>query len=150
MPVDCRDEPKVVLTEHLSDEAVQWLSEQVHLVRQGHEDAAALRQEIADARGLVVRTYTQVDDALLEAAPHLQVVARAGVGLDNIDLDACRRRKIQVVYTPEANTQAVVEYTLGLILDAIRPRRELADYVTPPTFHRLRREQVGGQLNERV
>jgi len=74
------------------------------------------------ANGLVVRTYTRVDKPLLEGAPELRVVARAGVGLDNIDLDACRERGIAVVHTPDANTSAVVEHVFANMLDAVRPR----------------------------
>jgi D-3-phosphoglycerate dehydrogenase len=111
---------------------------------------AALRRELADAEGLVVRTYTIVNDAMLDAAPKLRVVARAGVGLDNIDLDACRRRNVAVVYTPDANTQAVVEYVWALILDAFRPRVYMDRDVPPAMFHKHREQAVGRQLNEMV
>jgi len=141
---------KVVLTEHLDDDAAEWIAGRVNLVRQSHEDAEALRGELADAEGLIVRTYTQVNGALLDAAPKLKVVGRAGVGLDNIDLDACRSRGVRVVHTPDANTQAVVEYVWGLILDAIRPRADLPGYVAPPIFHEMRKQHVGRQLDEMV
>jgi len=140
--------PKVVLSEHLDDECAEWLARQVTLVRQSHEDAAALRAALADADGLVVRTYTIVNEALLDAAPKLRCVGRAGVGLDNIDLDAYRRRGVRVVYTPDANTQAVVEYVWSLVLDAVRPRVALAEYVPPPRFHEFRSRYVGQQLDE--
>lgn len=143
-----RSLPKVILTEHLDDACADWLAERVDLVRQTFEDAAALRSQLAHAEGLVVRTYTIVDDALLDAAPNLRVVARAGVGLDNIDLVACEKRGVRVVYTPDANTQAVVEYVWTLMLDALRPRKYLDEYCAPPTFHRHRKECVGVQLNE--
>lgn len=142
---------KVVLTEHLDDEPAMWLAERVALVRQSHEDAAGLRRELADAAGLIVRTYTQVDKELLGAAPKLRVVGRAGAGLDNIDLPACRERGIAVVYTPDANTQAVVEYVWALILDAFRPRTYLERYTDPAAFHRHRREFCAPrQLDELV
>jgi len=76
---------------------------------------------LAEAAALVVRTATRVDDAMLAAAPRLRVVGRAGVGVDTIDLEACRRRGIAVVNTPGANTQAVVELVLRVVLEAIRP-----------------------------
>jgi phosphoglycerate dehydrogenase-like enzyme len=103
---------------------------------------------LAQADALLVRTYTQVNDALLDQAPRLKVVGRAGVGLDNIDLEACRKRGIPVVYTPDANTQAVVEYVLGLMLDDLRPRYTICEPVSPAEFHQLRKEQVGRQLDE--
>lgn len=138
---------KVVLTEHLDAEPAAWLGERTHLVRQSHEDADGLRRELADARGLVVRTYTQVDADLLAAAPGLRVVGRAGVGLDNIDLDACRAAGVSVVYTPDANTQAVLEYLWALIADAVRPRCYIDGPIEADEFHRLRQVCVGRQLD---
>jgi len=138
---------KVVLTEHLDEQCADWLARRVKLVRQSHEDPDALRRELADADGLVVRTYTQVDAALLAGAANLKVVARAGVGLDNISLPECSAAGVRVVYTPDANTQAVVEYLWALILDVVRPRAYLDGYVAPPKFHELRRIHVGRQLS---
>lgn len=140
----------VVLTEHLDDAPAAWLAERARLVRQPYEDAAALAQALRDADGLVVRTYTKVDANLLKHAPQLKVVGRAGVGLENIDLGACGKRGVRVVYTPDANTQAVVEYVWALIFDALRPREELVQYVAPPTFHAMRQRNAGPQVNELV
>jgi phosphoglycerate dehydrogenase-like enzyme len=142
--------PKVLLTEHLDDEAADWLARRVDLVRQPHDDVAGLYRELADAAGLVVRTYTQVDGELLDHAPKLRVVGRAGVGLDNIDLDACRGRGVRVVYTPDANTQAVVEYVFALILDAVRPRLYMSEPPTADEFHDYRRQYLGLQLDTRT
>lgn len=82
---------------------------------------------LARAQGLLVRTYTHVNQDLLELAPLLKVVARAGVGLDRIDLAACEARSIPVVYTPDANTQAVAEYVFALLFDALRPRARVME-----------------------
>lgn len=139
--------PTVVITETLSDAAAAWLAERCEVVWAMHDQPDALRPALARADGLVVRTYTQVNDALLDAAPKLRVVGRAGVGLDNIDIPACARRNIQVVSTPDANTQAVVEYILGLMLDDLRPRTNLPDRADAPTFHKLRKTEVGRQLD---
>jgi lactate dehydrogenase-like 2-hydroxyacid dehydrogenase len=62
----------------------------------------------------------QVDDALMEHAPKLRVVGRAGVGVDNIDADAATRRGIVVMNTPGANAVAVAELTIGLMLALAR------------------------------
>jgi D-3-phosphoglycerate dehydrogenase len=75
---------------------------------------------LAEADALVVRSAVQVDDALLEHAPKLRVVGRAGVGVDNIDADAATRRGIVVMNTPGANAVAVAELTLGLMLALAR------------------------------
>ena len=78
--------------------------------------AAALK----DADALVVRSAVQVDDAMMEQAPKLRVVGRAGVGVDNIDADAATRRGIVVMNTPGANAVAVAELTIGLMLALAR------------------------------
>ncbi|MCP3971287.1 MAG: hydroxyacid dehydrogenase [Rhodobacteraceae bacterium] len=67
---------------------------------------------MAGVRALVVRNRTQVTRALLDAAPDLQVVGRLGVGLDNIDLAACKARGVQVVPAVGANTLSVAEYVV--------------------------------------
>jgi D-3-phosphoglycerate dehydrogenase len=75
---------------------------------------------LADADALVVRSAVQVDDALMEKAPKLRVVGRAGVGVDNIDADAATRRGVVVMNTPGANAVAVAELTIGLMLALAR------------------------------
>ena len=139
--------PRVVITETLDDTCARWLGEHAEVVWAKHEDGAALGRALPAAEGLVVRTYTIVDDALLERAPRVKVVGRAGVGLDNVDVAACRRRGVEVVYTPDANTQAVVEYVFGLILDRYRPRTAMPDHCSDATFHQLRKTEVGTQLD---
>lgn len=115
------DRPLVIQTEDLDAEAAGWLSERCTLIRCGTEDPQAT-DLLPTASALVVRTYTTVDDALLDRCPNLKAVGRAGVGLDNVNLDACRSRGVRVLHTPGANTQAVVEYVVALLCDALRPR----------------------------
>ena len=79
-----------------------------------------LKTMLADAQALVVRNRTQVTRELLEAAPKLRVVARAGVGLDNIDLKAADENGIVVVAALGINAVAVAELTLGLAISLAR------------------------------
>jgi D-3-phosphoglycerate dehydrogenase len=79
-----------------------------------------LEAELADADGLVVRSAVQADAKLLEAAPKLRVIGRAGVGVDNIDTDSATHRGIVVMNTPGANAVAVAELTLGLMIAMAR------------------------------
>jgi len=79
-----------------------------------------LAAALADADALVVRSAVQVDDALMEQAPKLRVIGRAGVGVDNIDADAATRRGIVVMNTPGANAVAVAELTIALMLALAR------------------------------
>ena len=85
-----------------------------------------------------MRTYTIVDKPLLDGAPQLRVVGRAGVGLDNIDVGACRDRDVEVVYTPEANTQAVVEYVFCLLGPVLRDPISLTAPVEREVWKQLR------------
>ena len=79
-----------------------------------------LAASLKDADALVVRSAVQVDDKLMEQAPKLRVIGRAGVGVDNIDADAATRRGIVVMNTPGANAVAVAELTIGLMLALAR------------------------------
>jgi len=144
--------PLVVIAEALDPTCANWLAKRADLIWCGKDRGDSdrndrLLESLPQAQGLIVRTYTQVTSELLDKAPNLKVIARAGVGLDNIDLQACQQHRVQVVYTPDANTQAVVEYVLGLILDALRPRYTLDQYIAPDGFHQLRRDHVGIQLD---
>ena len=137
--------PKVVITETLDEQCATWLGERCEVVWHQH-DAPGLADQLANADALVVRTYTEVNDALLDQAPNVKVIGRAGVGLDNFDLPACEKRGVRVVYTPDANTQAVVEYVFGLMLDHYRPRTALAPGTDAKAFHALRKTEVGLEM----
>lgn len=131
--------PLVIQTEHLDVSAAAWLRERCDLVVQPADGSAAWYDALGRAAGLVVRTYTRVDEAMLARAPCLRVVGRAGVGVENIDLEACRARGVEVVNTPDANTGAVVEFVLALALDALRPRVYLGRALAPEEWNHTRR-----------
>lgn len=135
----------IVVSEPLSDRALGVLRGHGN-VRQVTLDR--VHDALADADALVVRTYTQVNESLLERAPRLRVVARAGVALDNIDVPACRARGVQVVHTPAANTLAVVDYTVRMILELNRRFWPLSGPTTPEEFHALRKQAFGRFLAE--
>jgi phosphoglycerate dehydrogenase-like enzyme len=133
--------PLAIVTENLDEAPEAWLSSRCRVER-AETDSPRFGDLAAEAEALVVRTYTRVDSMLLDRLPRLRVVGRAGVGLDNIDLTECRRRGVAVVHTPEANTQAVVEYVTALLCDALRPRLVLPGPVSIDRWHDLRREVV--------
>lgn len=141
------DRPIAIISETLEPVCQDWLAERCD-VRKVAFDAPEFDAGLREAHALVVRTYTQVNRDLLAKTPKLKVVGRAGVGLDNVDLDACRERGIQVVYTPDANTQAVVEYVIGLMLDHFRPRSAMPARCDSQTFHALRKTEIGKQLDQ--
>src|SRR5215475_176981 len=72
------------------------------------------KEHLATADALLVRSAVQVDAALLAKAPKLKVVGRAGVGVDNVDLDAATGAGVLVMNTPGGNAVSVAEHTLGL------------------------------------
>ena len=118
--------PLVVHTETIGNAARAWLEERAEVIAaDAGSDAFAELAPRIDA--LLVRTYTEVDDALLDRLPRLKVVGRAGVGVDNIDVTACRSRGVEVVYAPASSTHAVAEYVVALLCDALRPRVYLQD-----------------------
>ena len=86
----------------------------------GTLDEPALVQCLGDYEGLIVRSATRVTRAALGAAGKLEVVGRAGAGVDTIDVDAATERGIIVMNTPGGNTTAVAEHTLALLLSLAR------------------------------
>jgi D-3-phosphoglycerate dehydrogenase / 2-oxoglutarate reductase len=81
---------------------------------------ADLAAELSDADALLVRSATRVDARLLDAAPHLRIIARAGTGVDNVDVDAASARGILVVNAPGANSISVAEHACALMLALAR------------------------------
>lgn len=128
--------PRVVVAETLHPEPLAWLGKRCKISTDLNDET------LRDAEALIVRTYTRVDAALLERAPCLRVVGRAGVGTDNIDTQACTARGVRVVCTPEANTTAVVEYVLSAIFASVRPLTLSAGGETREKWVRAREDAI--------
>src|SRR5580658_5101956 len=112
---------KIVLAEKVSPETLAVFSSEPGWEVKTHDQLPdGLPVALKDADALVVRSAVQVDDALMEHAPKLRVIGRAGVGVDNIDADAATRRGVVVMNTPGANAVAVAELTIGLMLALAR------------------------------
>ena len=140
--------PVVLVTEGSDTVPLNWMRERAQVIEIGADDPQFAAQ-LARAEGLSVRTYTRVTEAFLAGAPKLRVVGRGGVGLENIDVPACRRRAIEVVYTPDANTLAVGDFVIGYMLQLLRPWGFFRDTAyEPKEFKRIRNSQRGVQLNE--
>jgi (S)-sulfolactate dehydrogenase len=84
------------------------------------DDAAGLAAAVAEADAWIVRNRTQVRGPLLEAARRVRVIGRLGVGLDNIDTEACARRGIEVIPATGANAESVAEYVVTAALVLLR------------------------------
>src|SRR6201993_1346679 len=111
---------KIVVAEKISSSAVELLKEPRWTVITHDQLEGKLNSHLESADALIVRSAVQVNDALLEHAPKLRVIGRAGVGVDNVDLDAATRKGIAVMNTPGANAVAVAELTLGMMLSMAR------------------------------
>jgi phosphoglycerate dehydrogenase-like enzyme len=133
--------PLVIQTEHLDPAAAAWIAQRCELVRCSSDDAG-FHDLLPRADGLLIRTYTNVNGDMLARAPRLRVVARAGVGLDNVDVGACVARGVVVVSTPGANTRAVVELVAAYMLDALRPRVYLASSLDKEAWNRTRKDLI--------
>ena len=94
--------------------------EQFEVVVIGDSTRTEFAGALAVASGLIVRSATKVDVAMLNGAPDLKVIGRAGVGIDNIDLEASSERGIAVMNAPSGNTVSAAELTMALILSAAR------------------------------
>lgn len=112
----------IVISEFMADESVEQLAGAHTVVYDPDlvDDRAGLLGLVADADGLIVRNRTQVDAPLLDVGPRLRVVGRLGVGLDNIDLDACSARSIAVRPAVGANADSVAEYVIAAALALVR------------------------------
>jgi D-3-phosphoglycerate dehydrogenase / 2-oxoglutarate reductase len=111
---------KVLISEQLAPAGVERLKDHVDVDVRPELDQETLRAIIGDYDALVVRSATQVDAALLERADNLKVVGRAGIGLDNVDVDAATRLGILVVNAPQSNVLSAAEHTMALLLAQAR------------------------------
>jgi D-3-phosphoglycerate dehydrogenase len=111
---------KIVLAEKVSPATLAILNAEPGWNCITADKIKSLPEELADADALIVRSAVQADAALLEHAPKLRVIGRAGVGVDNIDTAAATHRGIVVMNTPGANAVAVAELTLGLMISMAR------------------------------
>jgi len=110
--------PLVVISEFMDEPAIDWLRTYHDVTYDPTlvDDPTRLRAACADAAGLIVRNRTQVDTALMDAAPGLKAIGRLGVGLDNIDTDTAKARGIAVHPATGGNVVSVAEYVITAIL----------------------------------
>jgi D-3-phosphoglycerate dehydrogenase / 2-oxoglutarate reductase len=140
-----RDLGRVVIAEPFDERGVAVLvGAGVEVVSCIGSPADTLHEALRDARGLIVRSETRVDGNLLARAPQLEVVARAGVGVDAIDVDAATAAGIVVVNTPGANTIAAAEHTFAMMLATFRHVPQANASVHASQWKR--KEYVGNEL----
>jgi len=111
---------KVVIAEVIAESGIEGLASSYEVVDAVGASRDELLALVVDAAAIIVRSETQVDRELIEAAPDLVVVGRAGIGVDNIDLDAATEAGVLVVNAPNANTISAAEHTMALLLAQAR------------------------------
>jgi len=112
---------KVLVTDPIADAGLDLLREAGHEVETAYDVAGrALLDAVADANALVVRSGTEVTAEVFEAAPDLIIVGRAGIGVDNIDVEAATDHGVIVANAPEGNVRAAAEHTVAMTFAAAR------------------------------
>ena len=112
--------PVVLIAEELSPAAVAQLESDFDVRYTDGADRSALLAALAEADAVIVRSATRIDAEALAHAPRLRVVARAGVGLDNVDVEAATRAGVMVVNAPTSNIVSAAEHAVGLLLAVAR------------------------------
>ncbi|MBS1263781.1 MAG: Glyoxylate reductase [Methanonatronarchaeales archaeon] len=111
---------RIAVTDPIDREGIRALEEEAEAVDATTFDRERLLEEAPGFDAIIVRSGTAVDAEFLEAADRLKVVGRAGVGVDNIDLDAATERGIVVLNSPQSSTISAAEHTVGLMLSLAR------------------------------
>lgn len=119
---------KVHVNDPIHEDGIQLLEDEGFEVTTGHLEPKQLRERLSTCHGVIVRSATKIGRELLLNTEYLKVVGRAGVGVDNIDLDACEDLGIVVANAPTGATQSVAELTIGHVLSLLRqlPRADAA------------------------
>ncbi|PSP66931.1 phosphoglycerate dehydrogenase [Halobacteriales archaeon QS_1_69_70] len=122
---------KVLVTDPISEAGMALLREAGHeVVTEFEAEGDALRSAVADANALVVRSGTEVTREVLEAAEDLVIVGRAGIGVDNIDVDAATDAGVVVANAPEGNVRAAAEHTVAMTFATARSIPQAHDRLT--------------------
>ncbi|KAF2097720.1 phosphoglycerate dehydrogenase [Rhizodiscina lignyota] len=121
VPLDsASNRPKVLIPEKVSPDGLQLLQASLDVHERKGLSPEQLLEIIPEYEALIVRSETKVTAAVLEAAKKLKVVARAGVGVDNVDVAAATKRGIIVVNSPSGNINAAAEHTVALMMAVAR------------------------------
>ena len=138
----------VVVTEYVDPAGLERLSAEATLIYLPDCPSTSLEDVIRDAHGLGVR-LARITPQLMDAAPSLEVIAKHGVGVDNIDIAAATARRIPVVNTPRANSISVAEHILSLML-SLANRICAADADLKTGRFKSREDYVGVELNGKI
>lgn len=141
---------RVLISDPLSEEGIKPLREadDIEIIKETSMSHEELLEAIGSAEALIVRSQTQVTREVIEHAPHLKIIGRAGVGVDNIDLDAATDHGVIVVNAPDGNTISTAEHTMAMLMSLARN--------IPQAYHQLQQQRwerkkfVGVELKDKV
>ncbi|AUX10625.1 D-3-phosphoglycerate dehydrogenase/2-oxoglutarate reductase [Halalkaliarchaeum desulfuricum] len=112
---------KVLVTDPIADAGLERLRDAGHEVETAYDvEGEALLSAVSDANALIVRSGTEVTDEVFEAATELVIVGRAGIGVDNIDIEAATEHGVIVANAPEGNVRAAAEHTVAMAFATVR------------------------------
>jgi len=111
---------RIILTDGLDEVGISILEKEAEVVKRNAISAEDLNNELKDYDAVIIRSRTKMNREMIKAGARLKVIGRAGVGVDNIDLEAAKEKRIVVVNAPSATTESVAELTLGLIFALAR------------------------------
>ncbi len=130
---------KILITEFMDEAAVDWLRQRFEVRYDPSlvERRGDIFTSLGDIDALIVRNRTQVNEELLKVAPKLRVVGRLGVGLDNIDVNACKSANITVIPATGANSLAVAEYVICTVMMLLRGAYQSTTQVAAGAWPRM-------------
>ncbi|MFH1306790.1 MAG: NAD(P)-dependent oxidoreductase [Candidatus Micrarchaeota archaeon] len=132
--------PKIIIADKMEKEVVEKLKQ----IGEVEFQPSSLQAALKSADVLIVRSATKVTKELISNANNLKIVARAGVGTDNIDKEACKSKKIKVINTPDASTNAVAELAIGMMIGIMRKTGTMHEKMKNNTW--AKKEGVGNEI----
>lgn len=141
---------RILITEFMDEGAIELLADHdVSVEPKLYADRSALLAAVAEVDALIVRNQTRVDAEIIDAAPRLRAVGRLGVGLDNIDVDACSARNIAVLPATGANAVSVAEYVIATAMTLVRGSLSSSSAVAAGEWPRVQLSG-GGEISGRT
>jgi D-3-phosphoglycerate dehydrogenase len=139
----------LIISDHINEKCIEILKKKginVHYLPEITQDE--LKKSIVDKHAIILRGRTKLNREILENAKHLRLIVRAGVGLDNIDLNFTKERGIEVRNTPAAPSKAVAELTIALIISLLRELYKAYDSMKKSKW--LKKELIGSEISSKA
>lgn len=140
---------KILIPQDVSEAGKRYLRDRGYEIKMGSGiSVQRLQDEVRDCHGILART-ARYPAEVLKAGPHLKVIGRHGVGIDNIDIEAATEQGIYVTNAPESNAGSVAEHTIGLIIAAARHFVQCDAALRSGNFE-IRNQIIGNDIEGKV